>query len=175
MANEPRSRPPERKRVRQLEIRELEERRLAEEKQEELERTHHKCGFCGGYVPREMNFCTRCGKRVGELDNKTCPSCKCHTPVSLLFCVKCGERFPDSLIEEELSAPFVKRGCPRCGGVLNTGDNFCEHCGTESSSKDQKELDGLLRCPSCNKYVGDDLRFCIFCGEPLKGWKNVGS
>jgi serine/threonine-protein kinase len=58
--------------------------------------------------------------------------------------------------------PTVVGGaCPSCRGAVQTGDQFCIHCGHQLVA-------AVPRCPSCHAFVNCQDRFCIFCGTKLQ-------
>ncbi len=157
------------KTTRNMEMDDLKKRREEEEKHRELMRTHTACPSCSAFVPKKMNFCNKCGKKMKVADVKTCPKCGVDAPSHVLFCLKCGNKFPSTLVDEKASARFIKRACPSCGHVLERGDTFCDMCGTKTKSdEDGSELLVLVKCPTCLRQVGKNLKFCTFCGEKLK-------
>lgn len=50
--------------------------------------------------------------------------------------------------------------CPRCGGLVTRGDQFCIHCGTQVVAQ-------VRRCAACGAYPSPDDQFCIHCGSGL--------
>jgi serine/threonine protein kinase len=50
--------------------------------------------------------------------------------------------------------------CPQCRGVVEPGDQFCMHCGTQI-------VENVRRCPQCGAYPDPTDTFCIFCGQVL--------
>jgi len=133
----------------------------------ELEKTHQKCGSCGAYVPKKMNFCNKCGKKM-KTQGKTCPKCGEAAPTDVLFCLKCGNEFPKTLIDEKRSSKFVRKACSNCGNVLQQNDMFCDKCGRKVTREEKKEPGDLKKCPTCGKLVGKNIKFCIFCGEKFE-------
>lgn len=85
-------------------------------KQEDLKMEMIKCKNCGHDVPRESQFCLKCGKKMknDEVDVLTCPKCGAHVPKAK-FCLQCGYR--------------LEQICSGCGAVLLPGAKFCLECG----------------------------------------------
>jgi serine/threonine protein kinase len=52
-------------------------------------------------------------------------------------------------------------GCPRCHQPVDSGDQFCMHCGVQLVAQ-------VRRCRKCGAYPDGSDRFCIFCGETIK-------
>jgi len=50
--------------------------------------------------------------------------------------------------------------CPSCRAVVQPGDQYCIHCGTQL-------VKTVPRCQSCGAFVAATDRFCILCGEDL--------
>ena len=62
---------------------------------------------------------------------------------------------------------MIKGGvqCPSCGGYVNDGAVFCNHCGTRiivSMSDNNQTL-----CPRCGERVNEGQTFCMYCGLKL--------
>jgi serine/threonine protein kinase len=51
--------------------------------------------------------------------------------------------------------------CPSCKRGIESGDQFCMHCGTQLVAN-------VRRCGKCGAYPDASDRFCIFCGESLE-------
>ena len=49
---------------------------------------------------------------------------------------------------------------PRCGHQVSKRAHFCSFCGSPAP-------DGWWKCPSCNKWIGNDSYFCPHCNTPL--------
>ncbi len=65
--------------------------------QAEYSHTHLHCSYCGSRIETGAAFCSKCGRRIGNKQEKT-------------FCIKCGN-------ELEADMQF----CPKCGsGVINS-------------------------------------------------------
>ena len=63
-----------------------------------------------------------------------------------------------------LPPPPVKpsfAGCPRCHQPVESGDQFCMHCGVQLVAH-------VRRCRKCGAYPDGSDQYCIFCGETLK-------
>ena len=62
------------------------------------------------------------------------------------------------------TAPAMERSqplaCPRCGGTIDPGDQFCMHCGVQVAAV-------IRRCRACGGYPGPGDKYCIFCGQGL--------
>ena len=54
--------------------------------------------------------------------------------------------------------------CPRCGGEVGGGDQFCMTCGHQLKAS-------VRRCGRCGAFPSPDDAFCIFCGNTLAGAK----
>ena len=51
--------------------------------------------------------------------------------------------------------------CPSCKRGVESGDQFCMHCGTQLVAQ-------VRRCGKCGAFPDASDRFCIFCGEALE-------
>jgi serine/threonine protein kinase len=62
-----------------------------------------------------------------------------------------------------LTMPVSKSNtiCPSCKRGIESGDQFCMHCGTQLVAN-------VRRCGKCGAYPDASDRFCIFCGESLE-------
>ena len=49
---------------------------------------------------------------------------------------------------------------PRCGHQVSKRARFCNKCGSPAPG-------GWWKCPSCNKWIGNDSRYCPHCNTPL--------
>lgn len=49
---------------------------------------------------------------------------------------------------------------PRCGHSVSKRARFCKKCGSPAPG-------GWWKCPSCNKWIGNDAYFCPHCNTPL--------
>lgn len=49
---------------------------------------------------------------------------------------------------------------PRCGHRVSKKARFCNACGSPAPG-------GWWKCPSCNKWIGNDSHFCPHCNTPL--------
>jgi serine/threonine protein kinase len=50
--------------------------------------------------------------------------------------------------------------CPRCNRPVDSGDQFCIHCGVQMVTT-------VRRCHKCGGYPDATDRYCIHCGEAL--------
>jgi predicted amidophosphoribosyltransferase len=59
---------------------------------------HDVCAYCSASVPKDMRFCTECGKPVpGTVEEekktiKACPSCGAKLKKKNAFCTECGTK-----------------------------------------------------------------------------------
>ena len=60
------------------------------------------------------------------------------------------------------SRPGRLTACPACSRAVESGDQFCLHCGRQL-------VRDVKRCPNCAAYPDPTDRFCIHCGETLAG------
>jgi len=51
--------------------------------------------------------------------------------------------------------------CPMCNESIESGDNFCMHCG-------HRMVANPNRCEHCDAWLDSDDRYCIFCGTPAQ-------
>lgn len=79
-----------------------------------------------------------------------CAKCNSPLPPNAKFCLDCGERVV-SVRENEVS-------CPSCGKTVPKA-KFCGECGAEL----------IVKCPGCGAQVPDNSKFCLECGQNLKG------
>lgn len=49
---------------------------------------------------------------------------------------------------------------PRCGHQVSKRARFCNKCGSPAPG-------GWWKCPSCNKWIGNDSHYCPHCNTPL--------
>lgn len=56
--------------------------------------------------------------------------------------------------------PHAPPACPRCREAVQSGDNFCIHCG-------QQLAPSVPRCAACSAYVDIEDRYCMMCGASL--------
>jgi TM2 domain-containing membrane protein YozV len=59
--------------------------RIAEENEE-------SCEFCGAPLPKESNFCLKCGRALTSTKEQKCESCGTSNSAEALFCSFCGEK-----------------------------------------------------------------------------------
>lgn len=104
-----------------------------------------KCPKCGYDNDRDLNECLRCGIVFSKYSDKKSR------------CPKCGySNDPD------------QKECLRCGLI------FAKYKEIECKKEDQPEhpigrpdeMD-LTTCPSCDKAISKDDKFCPFCGQPV--------
>ena len=55
--------------------------------------------------------------------------------------------------------PGITKSCPRCGGIMGSGQARCPNCGSDSPIE-------MVECPSCGKFVTSGTK-CPECGGPL--------
>jgi DNA-binding NtrC family response regulator len=62
------------------------------------------CQHCRHENPAGSNFCSNCGKRIGDF----CPQCKQRVPVNATFCNHCGYEITPQNLSDVLA--MLKRG-----------------------------------------------------------------
>jgi ribosomal protein L40E len=63
------------------------------------------CKKCGTKNPENADFCIKCGKGLGENENKEiCPHCGTENPLEAQFCQKCGKSLLNKPVSNK-SAP----------------------------------------------------------------------
>lgn len=145
------------------------------------------CTFCGTAVASASPAETESPvvvKKKEEKKAQTCSGCKTENSMNAHFCRECGKKLDSDTM----------KACPMCNRLVKVESLFCRYCGFNFSkekplvSKPQKESvsrfeagpvakpvavpiskpTGLFNCPSCNKQVRTESRFCRFCGHRFK-------
>ena len=65
-----------------------------------------------------------------------------------------------ALVGEALEQARCDPAWPRCGHRVSKRARFCSACGSPAPG-------GWWKCPSCNKWIGNDSHFCPHCNTPL--------
>lgn len=65
-----------------------------------------------------------------------------------------------ALSGEALEEAKKDKKWPRCKNRVRKAARFCNKCGSPAPG-------GWWRCPSCNKWIGNDSKFCPHCDTPL--------
>ena len=52
---------------------------------------------------------------------------------------------------------------------MPTYDYQCDDCGHAFEKFQSITARPLRKCPTCGKFVGGNVKFCIYCGEKLNG------
>ncbi len=64
-----------------------------------------KCPNCGKVIPKNMVFCSGCGKRVMPKNVTPCPRCGAVVSKGVLFCPQCGSRIPAETTQKNRRSP----------------------------------------------------------------------
>jgi membrane protease subunit (stomatin/prohibitin family) len=55
------------------------------------------------------------------------------------------------------------KNCPKCNGVIDKTDRFCNHCGCDTEAASQKGA--TIQCSSCGAALTTESKFCMECGK----------
>lgn len=126
------------------------------ETQEQIERIRNRncCPNCGAQFKIDAVFCSKCGTKVREEEQKTkkitCANCGNKLEEGALFCDSCGtktdSKIPLSETSENPAEPEPTEQevpqpeeiiCANCGNKLDEGALFCDNCGAKANSEIQ--------------------------------------
>lgn len=133
------------------------------------------CANCGADNPMESNFCVSCGDNVQYALPTPAPQLACNScgaarseGSSDKFCVSCGTSFvtttPDPTPE------VVQQVAPVASQAQEETQAEPAPIQEEVAPfvPPAQETAPSSTCPSCNQSVGDDMLFCIHCGQKVK-------
>lgn len=95
------------------------------------------CAECGASIPNHVQFCPKCGTKVGAVpasspSTKRCPMCGEDNPISAKFCKADAYTFPPvgQVPPIDLKEPKDALSCPKCGTSYPLTALFCRNDGT---------------------------------------------
>ena len=92
-----------------------------------------RCPDCGTVIPKNLPYCTGCGRRTLPENVTVCPGCGSVIPRGTPFCSQCGTRLPEAPVKGET---LPVKYCDACGAVLAEGSFFYSACGARAPGAD---------------------------------------
>ncbi len=98
---------------------------------------------CGNKIKGQDRFCSVCGKKVDDLDDR-----------NMIICEFC---------DSEIKKKNVTNDC-ECGNKIKGQDRFCSVCGKKVDDLDDRNM---IICEFCDSEIEADSNYCVCCGKKV--------
>jgi RNA polymerase subunit RPABC4/transcription elongation factor Spt4 len=115
------------------------------------------CEKCSSENEIGMNFCIRCGARLGTV----CPNCGGIVPPDSRYCPGCASQIGIGRVgkyQHIVEGTDHNIVCSRCGTSNSSGRRFCAECGNHL----------VIPCPNCKNINVLPSGYCPDCGNIIE-------